>query len=212
MDRHYAADTSSRCYSEYVTVYINPRGSEGYGQEFTNAIIGDWGETPYNDLMSGLDYLLYTYDFIDKNRMAAMGTSYGGYMINYIAGHTDRFKCLISTCGIFNLSSCFRTFYKGHFASLEQMGENLNFSKENHEKNSPSNYVKNFKTPTLVIHGERDTIVPISESLQMFTALQTMNVPSKFIISPNGGHFENNLHNVVFFYEETYKWLEQWNK
>ena len=134
---------------------INFHGSTGYGQKFTDSISGDWGGKPYVDLMKGLDYVEKTYPFIDKNREAALGASYGGYMANWILGHTDRFKCIVSHDGIFNTESAYGTTEELWFPEWEFKGAPWK-SRELYRKWSPHLFADKFKTPTLVVHGQLD--------------------------------------------------------
>ena len=134
---------------------INFHGSTGYGQKFTDSISGDWGGKPYVDLMKGLDYVEKTYPFIDKNRVAALGASYGGYMANWILGHTDRFKCIVSHDGVFNTESAYGTTEELWFPEWEFKGPPWK-QRELYRKFSPHLFADKFKTPTLVIHGQND--------------------------------------------------------
>ena len=157
----------------YVVIMINFHGSTGYGQKFIDAINGDWGGAPYEDLMKGLDYAEKTYPFIDKNRECALGASYGGYAINWILGHTDRFKCLVSHDGMFNAESAWGTTEELWFNNWEFKGTPYD-NRALYQKWSPHQYAKNFKTPTLVIHGQRDYRLDVSEGFQLFTTLQML--------------------------------------
>lgn len=172
----------------YVVIELNPRGSIGYGQKFTDQISGDWGGKCYEDIIKGLDFCIDNYSFIDKNRISAAGASFGGFMINWIAGHTDRFKALVSHDGIFNSESMAYMTEELWFEQWEHGG----MPHEDHEeylKYSPHMFVQNFKTPMLVIQGEQDFRCPVSEGISLFTALQVMDVPSKFLYFPDEGHW-----------------------
>ncbi len=173
----------------YVVVMINPRGSTGYGQKFTDEISGDWGGKVFVDLMKGVDYVVKNYKFVDKDRLGAAGASYGGYMINWIAGHNDKgvFKCLVSHAGVFDLQSMYGSTEELWFPEWEFNGTPWT-NPGQYKKWSPSNYVKNFKTPTLVTHGQLDYRVDVSQGFMMFTALQRMGVPSKMLYFPDEGH------------------------
>ena len=174
--------------SGYVVLMINFHGSTGYGQKFIDAINGDWGGAPYEDLMKGLDYAEKTYPFIDKNRECALGASYGGYAINWILGHTDRFKCLVSHDGMFNAESAWGTTEELWFNNWEFKGTPYD-NRARYQKWSPHQYAKNFKTPTLVVHGQRDYRLDVSEGFQLFTTLQMEGVPSKMLYFPDEGHW-----------------------
>ncbi|MFB0516284.1 MAG: alpha/beta fold hydrolase [Candidatus Neomarinimicrobiota bacterium] len=190
----------------YVVVMLNPRGSTGYGQRFTDEISGDWGGKVYKDLMRGLDYVLGAYNFIDPDRLAAVGGSYGGYMMNWFAGHTDRFKTLVSHAGVFNLTSMYLHTEELWFPEWEFRGTPWT-NPSMYRKWSPHQFIDKFKTPMLVIHGEQDFRVPISEGLQTFTALQKMGVPSRLLYFPDEGHFVLKPLNSELWYETVWDWL-----
>ncbi|MGO8795094.1 MAG: prolyl oligopeptidase family serine peptidase, partial [Candidatus Sulfotelmatobacter sp.] len=183
----FAAPTSSTP-SGFVVIMINFHGSTGYGQKFIDAINGDWGGAPFEDLMKGLDYAEKTYPFIDKDRECALGASYGGYMANWVLGHTDRFKCIVTHDGMFNAESVWGTTEELWFNNWEFKGTPYT-NPEMYKKWSPSSAAKNFKTPTLVVHGQLDYRLDVSEGLQLFTTLQTMGVPSKMLYFPDEGHW-----------------------
>ena len=195
----------------YVVIMINFHGSVGYGQKFIDAINGDWGGAPYEDLMKGLDYAEQTYPFIDKTRECALGASYGGYMINWILGHTDRFKCLVSHDGMFNTFSAWGTTEELWFNNWEFQGTPYT-NHDMYNKWSPRNSAKNFKTPTLVIHGQRDYRLDVSEGFQLFTTLQVMGVPSKMLYFPDEGHWVQKPQNAKLWYETVNAWVDQWTK
>jgi dipeptidyl aminopeptidase/acylaminoacyl peptidase len=206
----FAAPTSSQS-SGYVVIMINFHGSTGYGQKFIDAINGDWGGAPYEDLMKGLDYAEEHYAFIDKSRECALGASYGGYAINWILGHTDRFKCLVSHDGMFNAESAWGTTEELWFNNWEFKGTPYD-NRAAYEKWSPHQYAKNFKTPTLVIHGQRDYRLDVSEGLQLFTTLQMENVPSKMLYFPDEGHWVLKPQNSQLWYKTVNDWVDQWTK
>ena len=206
----FAAPTSSQS-SGYVVIMINFHGSNGYGQKFMDAINGDWGGAPFEDLMKGLDYAEQTYLFIDKNRECALGASYGGYMINWILGHTDRFKCLVSHDGMFNAESAWGTTEELWFNDWEFKGTPYD-NRAGYEKWSPHQYAKNFKTPTLVIHGQRDYRLDVSEGFQLFTTLQMEGVPSKMLYFPDEGHWVQKPQNAQLWYKTVNDWVDQWTK
>jgi dipeptidyl aminopeptidase/acylaminoacyl peptidase len=194
-----------------VVIMINFHGSNGYGQKFMDAINGDWGGAPYEDLIKGLDYAEQTYPFIDKNRECALGASYGGYMINWIMGRTDRFKCLVSHDGMFNAESAWGTTEELWFNNWEFKGTPYD-NRAGYEKWSPHQYAKNFKTPTLVIHGQRDYRLDVSEGFQLFTTLQMEGVPSKMLYFPDEGHWVQKPQNAKLWYETVNAWVDQWTK
>ena len=193
----------------YVVLMINFHGSTGYGQKFIDAINGDWGGAPYEDLMKGLDYAEQTYPFIDKNRECALGASYGGYAINWILGHTDRFKCLVSHDGMFNAESAWGTTEELWFNNWEFKGTPYD-NRASYQKWSPHQYAKNFKTPTLVIHGQRDYRLDVSEGFQLFTTLQMEGVPSKMLYFPDEGHWVLKPQNSELWYKTVNDWVDRW--
>jgi dipeptidyl aminopeptidase/acylaminoacyl peptidase len=195
----------------YVVIMINFHGSTGYGQKFIDAINGDWGGAPFEDLMKGLDYAEEHYPFIDKSRECALGASYGGYAINWILGHTDRFKCLVSHDGMFNAESAWGTTEELWFNNWEFKGTPYD-NRAMYEKWSPHQYAKNFKTPTLVIHGQRDYRLDVSEGLQLFTTLQMEGVPSKMLYFPDEGHWVMKPQNSQLWYKTVNDWVDQWTK
>lgn len=192
----------------YVVVMPNPRGSTGYGQKFIDEINGDWGGRVYQDLMAVADAVARL-PFVDPDRMAAAGASYGGYMVNWILGHTSRFKALVSHAGVFDLRSKFGETEELWFPLWEFRGAPWD-DPQMYERWSPSYFVKEFKTPTLVTHGELDFRVPYGQGLQLFTALQLQKVPSKLIVFPDEGHWINQPQNSVFWYRNVIAWLDRW--
>jgi dipeptidyl aminopeptidase/acylaminoacyl peptidase len=195
----------------YVVIMINFHGSTGYGQKFIDAINGDWGGAPFEDLMKGLDYAEQTYPFIDKNRECALGASYGGYAINWILGHTDRFKCLVSHDGMFNAESAWGTTEELWFNNWEFKGTPYD-NRAGYQKWSPHQYAKNFKTPTLVIHSQRDYRLDVSEGLQLFTTLQVEGVPSKMLYFPDEGHWVLKPQNSQLWYKTVNDWVDRWTQ
>jgi dipeptidyl aminopeptidase/acylaminoacyl peptidase len=193
----------------YVVVMINFHGSTGYGQKFTDSISGDWGGKPYEDLMKGLDYVEKTYPFIDKNREAAMGASYGGYMANWLLGHTDRFKCIVSHDGVFNTESAYGTTEELWFTEWEFKGPPWK-NRELYRKWSPHLFAEKFKTPTLVVHGQLDFRLDVGEGFQLFTTLQRLKVPSKMLYFPDEGHWVLKPQNSRLWYKTVNEWVDQW--
>ncbi len=193
----------------YVVVMINFHGSTGYGQKFTDSISGDWGGKPYEDLMKGLDHVEKTYPFIDKNREAALGASYGGYMANWVLGHTDRFKCIVSHDGVFNTESAYGTTEELWFNEWEFKGPPWK-NRELYRKFSPHLFAEKFKTPTLVVHGQLDFRLDVSEGFQLFTSLQRLKVPSKMLYFPDEGHWVLKPQNSRLWYKTVNEWVDQW--
>ena len=190
----------------YVVAFANPHGSTGFGQDYTASISGDWGGRPFDDLMKVTD-ALEKLPYVDKSRMGAMGWSYGGYMMNWFEGHTDRFKAIASMMGLYDLRSFYGATEELWFPEWDLKGQPWNSTL--YEKWSPSNFVKNFKTPCLVITGERDYRVPYTQGLQMFTALQKMNVPSRLIVYSNAGHWPS-WYEMALYYTAHLEWFQKY--
>ncbi|MGB9067139.1 MAG: S9 family peptidase [Candidatus Acidiferrales bacterium] len=190
----------------YVVAFANPHGSTGYGQDFTAEISGDWGGEPFEDLMKVTDELAKL-PYVDADRMGAMGWSFGGYMMDWFEGHTTRFKAIASMMGVFDLRSMFGATEELWFPEWEMKGEPWNSAL--YDKFSPSSYVPNFKTPCLVISGERDYRVPYTQSLEFYTSLQKMNVPSRLIIYSNAGHWPS-WYEMGLYYTAHLEWFHQY--
>ncbi len=195
----------------YVVVMINPRGSTGYGQKFIDDINGDWGGKAYQDLMMGLDYAEKTYPFIDKERECVLGASYGGYATNWTITHTNRFKCAVSHDGMFNTESAYGTTEELWFNEWEFKGTPWT-NRELYRKWSPHLHVTNIKTPTLVVHGQLDYRLDVSEGFQLFTTLQRLKVPSKMLYFPDEGHWVLKPQNSQLWYKTVNGWIDQWTK
>lgn len=192
----------------YVVAMPNPRGSTGYGQQFLEQITEDWGGLVYQDLLSVTNRMA-SLPYVDEDRMVAAGGSYGGYMVDWMLGHTNRFKAFISHAGVFDLPSMAREteelwFVKWEFGGMPWENPEL------YAKWSPSNFVENFQTPTLVIHGEKDYRVPFGQGLQLFTALQERDVPSRLLVFPDEGHWIQKPQNSLLWYSQFLSWLDQW--
>ena len=201
----------------YVVVMVNPRGSTGYGQKIVDGVNGDWGGKPFTDLMTGLDYAEEHFPFIDKNREAALGASYGGFMANWILGHTDRFKCIVSHDGMFNPESAYGATEELWFNEWEFKGRPWDYYGKPDAENpfrkwSPAMSAKNFKTPTLVIHGQLDYRLDVSEGFQLFTTLQRLHVPSKMLYFPDEGHWVLKPQNSELWYKTVNEWVDEWTK
>ncbi|MGE5109311.1 MAG: prolyl oligopeptidase family serine peptidase [Acidobacteriaceae bacterium] len=195
----------------YVIVMINPGGSTGYGQKFIDDINGDWGGRAFQDLMMGLDYAEKTYPFIDKNRECVLGASYGGYATNWTITHTNRFKCAVSHDGMFNTESAWGTTEELWFNEWEFRGTPWT-NRELYRKWSPHLFVSNIKTPTLVVHGQLDYRLDVSEGFQLFTTLQRLKVPSKMLYFPDEGHWVLKPQNSQLWYKTVNGWVDQWTK
>jgi dipeptidyl aminopeptidase/acylaminoacyl peptidase len=190
----------------YIVAMPNPHGSNGYGQDYCDAISGDWGGKVFEDLMKVTEYLA-NLSFVDKSRMGAMGWSYGGYMMNWIEGHENPFKCLASMMGAFNLSSKYGATEELWFPQWDLKG--TPWDSDDYKKWNPANHVQNFKTPMLVISGEKDYRIAYTESLQMFTALQKMKVPSRLVIFPKAGHWPS-WYEMSFYYLVHLDWFHKY--
>lgn len=193
--------------SGYVTAFFNPHGSTGYGSKYTEAISGDWGGKVFEDVMmvtDGLSKLPY----VDSTKMGAMGWSYGGYMMNWLQAKTKRFKCLASMMGIFDLESMWGSTEELWFANWDLKGQPWN--SEIFKKFSPSEYVKDFSTPALIITGERDYRVPYTQSIQYFTTLKSLGIDSRLIIFKNDGHWPNGVKSMPLYYNAHLEWFHKY--
>jgi dipeptidyl aminopeptidase/acylaminoacyl peptidase len=210
--------------SGYVVVMVNPRGSTGYGQAFIDGVNGDWGGKPFVDLMRGLDYAEQHYPFIDKTRECALGASYGGYMANWILTHTNRFACIVTHDGMFNPQSAYGATEELWFNEWEfraqgdkEPGQPWRYfdrpaATDPFRKWSPMLSIRNAKTPTLVVHSQRDYRLDVSEGFQLFTALQRLNVPSRMLYFPDEGHWVLKPQNSHRWYEEVGEWCDRWTR
>jgi len=210
-DFHYRWNPEFYAGAGYVVVGINFRGSTSYGQAFTDAIRGNWGPGPYSDLMAGLDYVLKQHKFIDKKRMCALGASFGGYMINWIAGQDHPFKCLINHDGDFDTVSSYFNTEELWFPEWEMEGTPWE-KKEVFEKNSPLRNVHKWKTPMLVIHGAYDFRVVETEAFSTFNALQRLGIPSKLLYFPDENHWVKKPQNSRLWHKTVLTWIDRWTK
>lgn len=196
----------------YIVAMINPTGSTGYGQGFTDAITQDWGGKPYKDLVAGYEYLLKTFPEIDSSRTAALGASYGGYMVNWIMGHNEpplKFKAFVTHDGIFNTLSAYYSTEELYFPEHDLGGTPVN-NREGYEKWNPMNFVSNWKTPCLVIHSRKDYRLTESEGLSVFNALQRRGVPSRLLYFPDENHWVTRPPNSIRWYHEIFRFLGEW--
>ncbi len=205
---HYRWNAEMFAAPGYVAVMVNPRGSTGYGQRFTDEISGDWGGKAFADLMKGVDYVVRHYPFVDKNRIAAAGASYGGYMMNWMEGHNNDgiFKCFVSHDGLYDAVSAFGSTEELWFPIWEFKGTPWTNPKL-YRKWSPSSYVEDFKTPMLVIHSQEDFRLDVSQGFQLFTALQMMHVPSEMLYFPNEYHFVVKPQDARLWWETVLGWI-----
>jgi dipeptidyl aminopeptidase/acylaminoacyl peptidase len=190
-------------------VAINPRGSFGYGQKFTDQVSKDWGGKAYTDLMNGLDAALARNGWLDSTRMGAAGGSYGGYMTNWIAGHSNRFKALFTHAGVYNLENMYGATEEIWFSDWEFGGPYWNKAAmaATYRRWSPHLFAANFHTPHLVVVGEMDYRVPYTEGLSLFTALQRQGVPSRLIDFPDEGHWIGKPQNQRLWWSEALGWF-----
>jgi len=195
----------------YAVVMINFHGSSGYGQNFTDSIQGNYGSLPFEDLMKGLDYALLNYTFLDPTRMAALGASYGGYMIYWIAGQPEskRFKCLVSHDGMFDIRSFYYSTEELFFPEHDQLGTPFN-NPENYEKYNPINHVANWSVPMMVIHGGLDYRITDSQGIAAFTALRRLGIESQFLYFPAENHWVLNARNQLTWHTEVLNFVKNW--
>jgi dipeptidyl aminopeptidase/acylaminoacyl peptidase len=195
----------------YVVALPNPRGSTGFGQKYVEEISGDWGGKCYEDLMAGLDYL-EKQPYIDKDRMATAGASFGGYMMNWFAVNTDKFKTIICHCGVWNFESMYATTDEVWFDEFEHGGPPWGKNRESYEKFSPHKKAGNlgkYKTPMLLIQNDLDFRCPVSQGQELFTALKRQGVEAKFINFPDEGHWVLKPKNSEFWHKEVFAWLKK---
>ena len=194
----------------YASVFIDFHGSTGYGQAFTDSISQDWGGKPLEDLQKGLAAALQNYPWLDGERTCALGASYGGYMINWIAGNwSEPFKCLVNHDGVFDSRAMAYSTEELWFTEWEQGGIAWQVP-ENVEKFNPVNHVANWNKPMLVIHGVRDYRIPYAQGLSAFTALQRKGIPSRLLIFPDENHWVLKPNNSIRWHHEVEQWLNQW--
>ncbi|MFL5369326.1 MAG: prolyl oligopeptidase family serine peptidase [Myxococcales bacterium] len=189
----------------YVVLTVNPHGSTGYGHAFEEEISRDWGGLAYDDILRSVD-AAEKLPFVEPGRTCAAGASYGGYMIDWIAGHTDRFRCLVSHDGVYDIAAMYGSTEELWFPEWEMGGPPWEVP-ETYRKWSPSTYVKNFKTPTLVVQGELDFRVPVEQGLGMFTALQRQGVESRLLYFPDEGHWVLKPRNSLLWYRTVFDWI-----
>jgi len=192
----------------YVVIAPNPRGSTGYGQKFSDEIRNDWGGKVYIDLMNTYDYAVKSFSYIDANNTFAAGASYGGYMINWIEGHTDRFNALFCHNGSFNLESKWGTTEELWFPEWEFGGTPWE-NREAYEKWSPHRYIHNAKTPMLIVHSAFDFRLSEEQAFQLFTSLQRLGVKSKFLYFPDETHWVTKPQNAKLWWNTVFDWFNE---
>jgi len=207
---HYRWNSQLFAAAGYVVITPNFHGSSGFGLKFMDAIKADWGGAPYEDQMKAVDVAL-TWPYVDKTRIAAAGASYGGYMANWVEGHTDRFRAIVSHDGLYDLHT---SLYSADFVG----GTDKEFGGTPWENpqalidQAPVTFAKNFKTPMLVVHGEKDYRVDLSNGLAMFQVLQAMHVPSKLLLFENENHWVLKPADNILWYHTVLDWIDQWIK
>jgi dipeptidyl aminopeptidase/acylaminoacyl peptidase len=196
----------------YVVAMPNPRGSTGFGQKYVDDISGDWGGKCYEDLMKGAEYL-EKLPYVDKERIASAGGSFGGYMMNWFAVNTNKFKCLVTHCSVWNFESMYATTEELWFDEWEHGGPPWGPNRKSYEKHSPHRLAGNlakFKTPMLVIHNDLDFRCPIGQGHELFTTLQRLGVPSRMVNFPDEGHWVLKPANSKYWHEEVFAWLAKY--
>jgi dipeptidyl aminopeptidase/acylaminoacyl peptidase len=192
----------------YVLATPNPRGSTGFGQKFVDEISHDWGGKVYDDVMAGLAFM-EKQNYVDHHFMAAAGASYGGYMMNWFQGHTDKFKTLITHCGVLNFRTMYGTTEELWFDEWEH---GVPWETADFDKFSPDRFAANFKTPNLIIHNELDFRVPIGQGQSLFTTLQRKGIPSKLLYFPDEGHWVLKPLNSELWHKTVFEWLAEYLK
>lgn len=211
-DFHYRWNPQAYAGAGYAAVMIDFHGSTGYGQAFTDAISGDWGGAPLEDLKKGMAFALQQYPFLDGEKACALGASYGGYMINWIAGQwRDGFRCLVNHDGLFDQRMMYFTTEELWFPEWEQGGPYFR-NPEAHEKFNPARFVDRWQTPMLVVHGALDYRVPETQGLATFTALQRRGIPSRLLQFPNENHWVLKPSNGLLWHETVLEWMARWTK
>lgn len=208
---HYRWNPQAYAGAGYAAVFIDFHGSTGYGQDFTDSITGDWGGKPFEDLMKGLDFALEKYAFLDGTQVSALGASYGGYMINWIAGNTDRFRSLVNHDGVFDNRSMYFETEELWFPEWEHGGTPWQ-NPEGFARHNPVDHVDKWSTPMLVIHGALDFRVPETQGFAAFTALQRKGVPSELLYFPDENHWVLKASNSIAWHDKVLDWIGRWSE
>lgn len=207
---HYRWNPQTYAGEGFAAVFIDFHGSTGYGQDFTDSISGDWGGNPLVDLQLGLQAALEKYGFLNGEKVCALGASYGGYMINWIAGNwPERFDCLVNHDGVFDSRSMYYTTEELWFPEWEHGGPYY-ANPRAYEKHNPVNFVDRWKTPMMVIHGELDYRVPVTQGIAAFTALQRRGIASRFLYFPDENHWVLKPENSIQWHKEVNRWLHDY--
>jgi len=191
----------------YVLAMVNFHGSSSFGQDFTDSITGEHGRKPFIDVMAAVDLLLAK-GFIDPERIAVAGGSYGGYLVSWIGTQTDRFACIINHAGVFDLITQFGSDWT--FGRTRAYGGTPWDDLEAVIRWSPAHHMKDYVTPTLVVHGERDYRVPVGNGLEVYGMLKAKGVPARLVYFPDENHWVLTAQNSIFWYGEFHDWLERW--
>jgi dipeptidyl aminopeptidase/acylaminoacyl peptidase len=209
---HYRWNPQAYAGAGFAVVMVDFHGSVGYGQKFTDSITGDWGGKPLIDLKKGLKAALNRYSWMDANNVVALGASYGGYMINWIAGNwPERFKCLVNHDGNLDERMAYFDTEELWFPEWEHGGTPWN-NPEGYEKHNPVNFIKNWKTPMLIIHGALDFRVVETQGFSTFTVLQRLGIPSKLLYFPDENHWVQKPHNSIQWHSTVINWIKRWIK
>ncbi len=218
---HYRWNAQLWAAQGYGVVMVDFHGSTGYGQEFTHSISRDWGGKPLEDLQKGLEFIVKEQPWLDRENACALGASYGGYMMNWIAGNWPTgFNCLINHAGLYDMPSFYQSTEELWFPEYDmggpswskEEGENKGKISIDYSKFNPSSYVNNWQTPMLVIQGELDYRVPYAQSLGAFTTLQRKGIDSRLVMFPDEDHHIRKPDNLVVWYDEVFKWLEKYTQ
>lgn len=210
---HYRWNAQTYAGAGYAVVMVDFHGSTGYGQAFTESISGDWGGKPLEDLKKGWAAALAKYPFLDGGKACALGGSYGGYMMNWIAGQwPDGFRCLVNHAGIFDDRHMGYATEELWFSEWDHQRAPYHENPDAYERQNPVHHIAKWKTPTLVIHGEKDFRVPVEEGIKTFTALQRRNIPSRLVVFPDENHWVLKPANLIQWHREVFRWLDQWTK
>jgi dipeptidyl aminopeptidase/acylaminoacyl peptidase len=195
----------------YAVLYLNPRGSSGYGQKFSDGCVNDWGGGDYKDLMAGVDHILKRFPWLDPDRLGVLGSSYGGYMTNWIVTQTPRFRAAVATASLSNLISFYATSLYQDLVHADFQG--FPWEGDNYERlwdRSPLKHAAKVRTPTLFLHGEQDHDVHMSDAEQMYVALRRRGVDAQLVRYPREGHGFQEPHHRTDALERTIEWLDRY--
>jgi dipeptidyl aminopeptidase/acylaminoacyl peptidase len=194
----------------YVVARVNRHGSTGFGEAFVGSIDGAWGEKPTEDILAATEVLVKDIPAIDGERVAAAGASYGGYLAAWLLGHTDRFRCLVNHAGVNDFITEYGSDSTNYAFDKSVWGGTPWKDTEAMQKNNPTTYAKNFKTPMLLVAGEMDYRVPYGNSLSLYGILQAMGVPSRLLLYPNENHWILTPQNAIYWNYEVQQWLARY--